>query len=134
MRSFLWFSLAVASGAAAEPANWPHWRGPTDNGSTGQGTYPVKWNATNLLWKASLPGKGCSTPIVWDKRIFLTAPSNGLDAVLAFNWDGKLLWQSTLGPERAGKHQNGSGSNASPVTDGKTVFVYFYSGTLATLG
>jgi len=127
------FPQATVSSAAAESANWPHWRGPADNGSTGKGTYPVKWDATNVLWKAPLPGTGCSTPVVWNKRIFLTAPSNGLDALLAFDWEGKPLWHTTLGPEQAGKHENGSGSNPSPVTDGKAVFVYFYSGTLAAL-
>jgi outer membrane protein assembly factor BamB len=127
------FVQATLTGTAAEPANWPHWRGPADNGSAGEGSYPVKWDATNVLWKAPLPGKGCSTPIVWNKRIFLTAPVNGLDALLAFDWEGKPLWQTTLGPEQAGLHENGSGCNPSPVTDGKAVFVYFYSGTLAAL-
>jgi hypothetical protein len=121
------------SGAESQ-SNWPRWRGPRDNGSTEFGTYPVNWDAsTNLLWKVPLPGKGCSTPIVWDGRIFLTAPVNGQDAVLAFDWAGKTLWRTTVGPERAGKHRNGSGSNPSPTTDGASVFVYFKSGNLAAL-
>jgi outer membrane protein assembly factor BamB len=128
------FSLAVVLSAIAEPANWPRWRGAEDNGSTSQGTYPVRWEATNVLWQAALPGKGCSTPIVWDQRIFLTTPINGVDGVLALNWAGKALWQKTLGPEQQGKHRNGSGSNPSPATDGKAVFAYFKSGTLAALG
>ncbi|TAK93207.1 MAG: Pyrrolo-quinoline quinone, partial [Verrucomicrobia bacterium] len=33
-----------------------------------------------------------------------------------------------------GKHRNGSGSNASPTTDGESVFVYFKSGNFAALG
>jgi len=129
----LGFSLAFAFETIAEPASWPSWRGPGENGSTERGTYPVKWDATNILWKVPLPGKGCSTPIVWDQRIFVTAPTNGSDAVLAFDWAGKPLWQTTLGSEQAGKHRNGSGSNPSPATDGKSVFVYFKSGTLAAL-
>jgi len=129
----LLFILATAFGATAEPANWPRWRGPGDNGSIARGTYPAKWDTTNILWKVPVPGKGCSTPIVWDKRIFLTAPSNGLDTVLAFDWSGKPLWQTTLGPEEAGKHRNGSGSNPSPATDGSAVFAYFKSGMLAAL-
>jgi outer membrane protein assembly factor BamB len=134
-RCFTVLIIFVAGfGAAAESANWPGWRGPGDNGSTGLGSYPVKWDATNVFWKAALPGKGCSTPIVWSEHIFLTAPSNGLDGVLAFDWGGKPLWQTTLGPEQIGKHRNGSGSNPSPVTDGKALFVYFKSGTLAGLG
>jgi outer membrane protein assembly factor BamB len=119
--------------AVAEPANWPHWRGLADSGSTTNGTYPVKWDATNVLWKTALPGKGCSTPVVWEGRIFLTAPVNGQDAALAFDWAGKELWQRQLGEQVAGKRQNSSGCNPSPVTDGKNVFLYFKSGTLAAL-
>jgi outer membrane protein assembly factor BamB len=127
-------SLGAAGRAAAGQGDWPRWRGPSDNGSAEAGNYPTNWGeGTNLLWKASLPGKGCSTPAIWHKRIFVTAAAEGQDAALAFDWSGKLLWQTKLGTERAGKHRNGSGSNASPVTDGQSVFVYFKSGTLAAL-
>lgn len=119
---------------AASPTRWANWRGPNGDGSTVEGKYPVNWSETNnILWKTPLPGKGCSTPIVWDDKIFVTAPSDGQDAVLALDWNGKELWRTKLGTERAGKHRNGSGSNASPVTDGKNVFAYFKSGTLAAL-
>ncbi len=124
--------LSAASLAAAQlQANWPRWRGPHDNGSTEAGDFPTKWEVEKVLWKAPLPGKGCSTPIVWDQRIYLTSPADGLDAVLAFDWSGKLFWQTTFGRENPGSHRNGSGSNASPATDGKAVLVYFKSGTLA---
>jgi outer membrane protein assembly factor BamB len=120
--------------AAESTANWPHWRGERDNGSAEAGSYPVMWGAdTNLLWKVELPGKGCSTPIVWGKRIFVTAPVEGQDAVLAYDWAGRLLWRKTLGAERSGKNSHGSGSNPSPTTDGKGIFVYFKSGDLAAL-
>jgi hypothetical protein len=62
------WSALVCSGAAQVNDNWPHWRGPHDNGSTAQGTDPVKWDSTNVLWKVWLPGKGYSTPVVWDRR------------------------------------------------------------------
>jgi outer membrane protein assembly factor BamB len=122
--------VALAEGQS----NWPHWRGPHDCGSIETGRYPVKWDATtNVAWKTPLPGKGCSTPVVCAGRIFLTAPVEGKDAVLALDTSGKVLWQTTLGPERPGKHRNGSGCNPSPVTDGQGVFAYFKSGTLAGL-
>jgi len=127
------FSISIAW-AAENPNQWPRWRGPHDNGSAQGGTYAVAFSGTsNVLWKASLPGKGCSTPIIWDQRIYLTAPAEGQDAVLAFDWSGKRLWETRVGPEVAGKHQNGSGSNPSPVTDGSGVYVYFKSGHLAAL-
>ncbi len=129
--------LAAGAGFSAvaeegKDENWPRWRGPRDNGSTEAGRYPVKWSGTeNLLWKAELPGKGCSTPIVWQQQIYVTAPVQGQDALLAFDWAGKKLWQTTVGAEKAGKHRNGSGSNPSPTTDGTSLFACYKSGNLA---
>lgn len=119
--------------AGADGADWPRWRGPNDDGAASAGRYAVHWNSSNALWKIALPGKGCSTPVVIGGKIVLTAPLEGKDAVLAFDLQGKPLWQTAFGSERAGKHRNGSGSNASPITDGRSVFVYFKSGTLAAL-
>jgi outer membrane protein assembly factor BamB len=113
--------------------NWPRWRGPQDAGAATPGKYPVKWDADTVLWKTPLPGKGCSTPIVWQQRIYVTAPVEGRDALLAFDWSGKPLWQTPFGREKPGKHRAGSGSNASPATDGEGVFVYFKSGTFAAV-
>ncbi len=128
-------ALAVTTAAAfAADGNWPSWRGPRNNGSTDAGTYPVKFDAdSGWLWKTPLPGKGCSTPIVWNQTIYVTAPVDGKDALLAFDWNGKPLWQTTLGAEKPGKHRNGSGCNSSPVTDGQSVFTYFKSGQLAAV-
>ncbi len=52
---------------------------------------------------------------------------------MALDWQGKQLWLSTVGPESAGRHRNGSGSNPSPVTDGDAIFVLFKSGNLAAV-
>lgn len=125
-----WASVSLATGTT----NWPQWRGPDGNGSTPSGAFPAKWNASEILWRAPLPGKGCSTPIVWNKHIYLTAPVGGKDALLAFDWSGRQLWQTTVGSgENAGRHRNGSGSNPSPVTDGRNIFVSFKSGHLAAI-
>ena len=119
---------------AANSADWPSWRGPEANGSVGSGKFPVKWDATNVLWKVALPGKGGSTPIVHGQRIYLTSPSDGQDAVLAFDFAGGQKWETKLGAVSKAKHQTlGSSANASPVTDGKGLFVYFRSGNLAAL-
>ncbi|MEX0677691.1 MAG: PQQ-binding-like beta-propeller repeat protein [Pirellulales bacterium] len=129
----LFFLFAGSVAVAEAQTDWPRWRGPRDNGSTESGNYPIKWDAENVLWKAPLPGKGCSTPIVWNECIYLTAPADGKDAVVAFDWEGKPLWQTTFGAESPGKHRNGSGCNPSPATDGKGLFVNFKSGTVAAL-
>jgi len=120
MRMLLLFALfsVTKALAAGDPAPWPRWRGPSDNGSIAQGAYPLKWDAKHVKWKTPLPGKGCSTPIVLGRQIFLTAPVDGQDAALAFDWEGKELWRKSLGPEQVGKRQNSSGCNPSPATDG----------------
>lgn len=113
---------------------WPRWRGPRDNGSVAEGRYPSGWqDAKNVRWKAKLPGIGCSTPAVANGRILVTCPDQEHNAVLAFDWQGQEIWRTKLSAERAGKHRNGSGSNPSPVTDGKLIFAYFKSGELAGL-
>jgi outer membrane protein assembly factor BamB len=118
--------------ALAVQEDWPHWRGPQASGSVETGTYPSKWDAP--AWKVRLPGKGGSTPVVLKDRVYVTSPAEGQDAVLAFDLAGKLVWESKLGPQSPAKHKTlGSSSNASPVTDGKGLFVYFRSGRLAAL-
>lgn len=119
---------------AASPGAWPSWRGPHGNGSIETGRYPVKWDSTNVSWKVALPDKGGSTPIVHNGRIYVTCPAGGQDAVLAFDVTGRRLWQTTLGAESQAKHRSlGSSANASPVTDGQRLYVYFRSGHFAAL-
>jgi len=113
--------------------DWPRWRGPLDTGSVDGGVYPDSLSPETLIWQTPLPGKGCSTPIIVGNTLYVTAPFEGRDAVLAFDLAGKQLWQTVFEKEDAGKHRNGSGSNASPVSDGKAIYVYFKSGTLAAV-
>ena len=88
--------LFVPALHSAEPANWPHWRGPNANGSVSKGNPPTTWDAkTNVKWKAALPGKGSSTPIVWGDKVFiLTAVDTGRKADAADlpkTADGKFI-------------------------------------------
>ena len=135
MKKHIIFSFcAVALSLPVMADNWPQWRGPDGTSHTGAGDYPAKFsNTENVLWKVKLPGKGSSTPAVWEDKIFVTSGNDGQDGIEAYNWEGKLLWSKMLGKERPGKHKNGSGSNPSPITDGKNLFVYYKSGTVASL-
>ena len=129
------WALFFASQAAysAEHPDWRSCRGPLGNGSVEQGSYPDKFGADKYLWRTELPGKGCSTPIILNDKIYLTSPADGNDALLSYDFNGKEQWRAVFGKENAGKHRNGSGSNASPVTDGQSIFVFFKSGTFAAV-
>jgi len=53
-------------------AYWPQWRGPFFNGMA-VGDAPTIWSDTsNIKWKADIPGRGHSTPVIWGDKIFLT--------------------------------------------------------------
>jgi outer membrane protein assembly factor BamB len=69
----LWAADASAAGSAED--YWPAWRGPLGSGVSPTGDPPVTWSETqNIRWKAPVSGKGTSSPIVWeDKIFFLTA-------------------------------------------------------------
>jgi len=113
--------------------NWPAWRGEGGNG-VATGKQPPLALADKLLWKTELPGRACSTPIIWENKIYVTAPVGEEDALLAFDASGKELWRKTFGKLTPGRGQRvGSAANSSPITDGEVIVVYFKSGNVAAL-
>jgi outer membrane protein assembly factor BamB len=132
--------LLLAWGTARAAAeDWPEFRGPTGQGLSSATSLPVKWDLpANVRWKVSLPGKGWSSPIVHDGRIFLTTavPSEenppkrqSLRALSLDATQGEILWDvevfvKTMEP---GETLNAKNSFASPtpITDGERVFVHF---------
>ena len=138
--------------------NWHHWRGPNADGSAPKADPPTKWDAnTNVKWKAPLPGRGSSTPIIWGDRVFvITAVATDREAtpdelpksdpafktntiapknfhkfvVLCFDRaTGKQLWER-VAAERVpheGHHPSHSYAAGSPTTDGKLLYASFGS-------
>jgi len=125
----------LASSICLHAAEWTNWRGEEGTGLASKASPPAKVSdQDNLLWKAPLPGRGCSTPIVSGDQIIVTCAIDEKDGVIAFDPAGKELWRTTLGNVAGTRHKNaGSGCNPSALTDGKHIFVYFKSGNLAAL-
>lgn len=153
MRFILLLFLLISSLAAAD---WPNWRGPNGDG-TADGDPPVEFSTEkNVDWKVEIPGRGFSTPIVYDGRVYLTtaiqigeahAPAPGTPlgsrgsggaglakhefVVMALDLaTGKTIWQrtATTAEPHQGYHRTyGSHASNSPVTDGETLFVSFGS-------
>jgi len=77
----LWAATTVQFTLAALPpgANWAAWRG-DGSGISAETNLPVSWSATNAIaWRTPLPGEGSSSPIVWDRRVFVTASTAAMD-------------------------------------------------------
>ena len=133
--------------------HWPQFRGPHAAGVGASGRLPTQWSATeNIAWKAALPGKSWSSPIVWGERVFLTTvvrpgegekPKKGLYfggerpeiptdthafKVLCLSLtSGKRLWEKTVfqGPPTTTLHLKNSYGAETPVTDGERVYALF---------
>jgi outer membrane protein assembly factor BamB len=110
--------------------NWPGWRGSRGDGISHEQGLPLTWSETeNIRWKTPIPGKGHSSPIVWDDRIFVTTclEEKGERVLMCFNRrDGSVRWQrGVLTSPLEEKHPLNSFASSTPVTDGKHVWVAF---------
>ena len=129
------FALVIASPLVVRAAdNWPQWHGAHYDGHGADGDYPVEFSAEKgVTWKVALPGLGMSTPAVWDDHIFVTCGIDGKDGIVAYDFKGGEKWRHQFDAEVPGHRSTSSGSNPSPVTDGKHVVVYYGSGKFACL-
>jgi outer membrane protein assembly factor BamB len=120
--------LACAASLCAE--DWPGWRGPRGDGTSMEAGIPLQWGVNeNIRWKASIPGKGHSSPVVAGERIFLTTcvEETGDRLLLCLNArDGSERWRRpVLTAKLERKHRLNSFASSTPVTDGQHVWVTF---------
>jgi outer membrane protein assembly factor BamB len=74
----VFFSSVVVLTSTAGAANWPQWRGPGGTGVSAEKNLPAEWGpAKNIRWKTPLAGRGHSSPVVWENKIFLTTAIEG---------------------------------------------------------
>jgi outer membrane protein assembly factor BamB len=156
--------MLLALTAAWATDQWPQFRGPQAGVAGDDPALPASWSETsNVVWKASVPGLGWSSPVVWGDQIFLTSaiasgetelPSKGLfdpadkhgslKSSAAHRWtvysvdfkSGKLRWERELrnGLPPIARQAKNSYASETPVTDGERVYVYFGSiGLVAAL-
>jgi outer membrane protein assembly factor BamB len=118
--------------AELSAADWPRFRGPNGTGSADDKNIPVEFGVDkNLLWKTAIPGVGYSSPIVWDKRIFLeSAAAEGKERLLVCldSADGKVLWSKAVSGSKAHTHLKNTLASSTPATDGQRVYTSFWDG------
>jgi outer membrane protein assembly factor BamB len=65
--------MAFASAVVSDADDWPQFRGPTGDGIATATNLPLSWSPTqNVAWKAPVPGRGRSSPVLQGDRIWLT--------------------------------------------------------------
>ncbi len=146
----LLFSVLVPH-LSAQTKNWPQFRGPNVDGLGEGATLPDSWSTTeNVVWKTDLPGWGWSSPVIWDKRIFVTAvvhdgprdkmfaggyPGGSFKPTNEHRWmtycvdfdTGKIVWEREAhkGLPPQPRHPRNSYASETPICDGERVYAYF---------
>jgi outer membrane protein assembly factor BamB len=88
--------VRTAQAADQTSVNWPSWR--NDGSGVSQETgIPQSWSRTeNVLWKTPIPGKGLSSPIVWNDLVFVTTAVPGTVRHFGYQIYLMLIWGLTL--------------------------------------
>jgi outer membrane protein assembly factor BamB len=152
-RTALFLIAATPVIAADSSGNWLQFRGPGALGVADHPNVPDRWSATsNVTWKIEIPGRGWSSPIVWDSRVFVTTvissgevepPKMGLYfggerkeipkaehrwLTLCYDLEsGRELWRAEghRGTPQTPLHVKNTYASATPVTDGKRLYADF---------
>ena len=73
-RTFFTILFAFFADLASIKADWLQWRGPMGQGIADQSKVPIEWSETkNIAWRAQLPGRGWSSPLIVGNQVWVTA-------------------------------------------------------------
>ncbi|MFP6618605.1 MAG: PQQ-binding-like beta-propeller repeat protein [Pirellulaceae bacterium] len=120
-------------------ADWRQFRGPGGRGVSTETNLPTKWSEKeNIAWKATLPGRGLSGPIVIGDRVVVTASSGyRQDRLHVFCFDtrtGKQRWHRRFwSTGRTMTHGKICPAAPTPVSDGKHIFATFSTNDVVCL-
>jgi outer membrane protein assembly factor BamB len=99
--SFLTLLSVCSLAASAVAEDWPHWRGPHNDGASRETNLPDKWSpkGENLLWhKEEFASR--SSPVVMNDRVYLVcrafpeSEKEGEKTVCVDAKNGELIWES----------------------------------------
>ena len=117
---------------AAQADDWPQWRGPTGNNHAAAGaTAPTEWGEdSHIVWRTPVPGRGCSSPTIYGKRIYLTTSDEevGSQSLLVFDRaTGRLLKETVAHWGNLPPKIHPKNTHASPTVacDGRRVYALF---------
>jgi outer membrane protein assembly factor BamB len=134
MQKLMLMIMGLVAAAMAQAENWPQWRGPAFNGSSGERNLPAEWSKTEkVAWTVALPGPSAATPIIWGEHVFISSTDTAGQSLVALCLDrktGKILWRQQVA-EGLRRDRQSTFSASSPVTDGQRVIFFYSNGEMA---
>jgi outer membrane protein assembly factor BamB len=154
VRTLIAFGLALITSilpATVVAQEWPRFRGNEAGVAPDDPALPDRWSPTeNVVWTASIPGIGWSSPVVWGDHVFITTVVNTTQQEppkpgfylgdwpassaphrwMVYDIDfktGKVRWEREVdsAPPGKAKHLKNSYASETAVTDGERVYFYF---------
>jgi outer membrane protein assembly factor BamB len=128
----------ILSDVAFADTNWPEFRGPRGDGSSDATGLPLNWTergaedkgGESIRWKTTIHGRAWSSPVVWDKQIWLTSATEDGHEYYALCIDrdsGKILQDLHLfhvDQPQAGHDFNTFASPTPAIEEGRVYVVF----------
>lgn len=119
-------ALGWASTGAAEDREWTRFRGPNGCGVGRAAHIPETWSEGDYNWRTELPGKGFSSPVIWDDRLYVTATIEELTTFITLclnTADGSVKWQRQFQSKPHPKYKANCDACATPAVDADRLYV-----------
>lgn len=131
------FAAVLFFVTVAAAGDWPQFRGPGGSGVSDETGLPTNWTDNkNVKWKADLPGRSVSSPIVVGKKVFVTSASgprfDRLHAICIDADTGKVLWHRQLtATGNTACHPKSSMAAPTPCANADGVYFLYATADLA---
>jgi outer membrane protein assembly factor BamB len=117
----------------ASAADWPEFLGPRGRGAAPEQGIRTHWSAAEgIAWKAELPGRGASSPIVVGDLVVVTASSgvrqDQLHMLAIDKASGRTIWHRRFwATGRTLAHPTSAVAAGTPACDGRTIVALYSS-------
>jgi len=115
--------ILLCAVSRADAQEWTRFRGPNGTGLATARNLTVPQSEKDFAWRVALPGTGHSSPVLWGKRLFVTAADRKKQHLLCLNADtGKTLWTRSQDYREYSHHQFNTAASATPTVDRERVY------------
>ena len=118
-------SLPLLSEEPIRNANWGSFRGENGVGTIPNCDVPLPWSSTDVAWEMPLPGKGHTSPVLWNEIAFVSSADieNGQQHLIAIELaTGQVKWRKTYPSRTYPIHARNSFASSTPCVNEAAVF------------